>query len=78
MTAFDKLRPTYSVPFEMVTEHRSCDKSRRCCHSGWEFIGGWGWGAGSANATEMGLQMREDKTTYGWGLVLDCCHLMES
>lgn len=70
MTAYAGLRLTYNVPFEMVTEQRSCDKKpEQALLSLW--LGVWaargGGDVGDKKATEKGLQTGEDKTTYGRG-----------
>lgn len=80
MKAYDRLRLTYYVPFEMVTKHRSCDKKpEQALLSLW--LGVWsarGRGVLEVRATEKGLQTGEDKTTYGGGLLLECCHFVQT
>lgn len=77
MTAYERL--TYYVPFEMVTKQRPYDKKpEQALLSLW--LGVWsarGEGTLGVKATGKGLQMGEDKTTYGLGLPLECCHLVE-
>lgn len=68
-----RLRLTYCVPFQTVTKQRSCHKKpEQALLSLWLGV----WSVRGRGATEKGLQSREDKTTYGQGLQLECSHLV--
>lgn len=68
MTAFVGIRLTCFVPFEMVTKHRSCDKTpEQPLLSLRPSLSEEGGGDVGVRATETALQTGEDKTTYGGG-----------
>ena len=67
-------RLAYYVPFEMVTRQRSCDKKpEQAALSLWLGEGRLGGSKQLRRVSEWG----EDKTTYGQGLLPECCHLVE-